>query len=345
MPAGRILGLDIARGFAILGMMAAHILRPEGESFYDGRSAALFAVLAGVSLGLMTGGSTPLPAGERPRARVSIIIRGLLLIAVGLTLGRLLVPVAVILDTYGFLFLVITPLLFAPRWILGTLAVAAAVCGPALVGILSRATVDGGPLPVDPDTALAVPLAWLIGYYPAPVWIAYLLVGLLLARSNIRRMRSQVVSMIAGAASALAGYGIPLALGSPVEAHEDSLAEVLGAGGLAVLIVGLLAWLSTNAPTLLRRGLLIAWPLAAAGAMALTIYAGHIFVIAIARQLGSVDGLDTRAWMNGAFLTWLALGSVVFAVLWRIRFSQGPVEYALSVISLRRPGIRAGRNA
>ena len=326
-------------------MMAAHILPTEEEAIYDGRSAALFAVLAGVSLGLMTGGATPDAASARPRARVSIVIRGLMLIAIGLLLGRLLVPVAVILDTYGFLFLIITPLLFAPRWVLATLAAAAAVCGPALVAILARATVDGGPLPVAADSALVVPLAWLTGYYPAPVWIAYLLVGLLLARSDIRRVRSQVVAIAAGATSAALGYGIPLALGSPVEAHEDSLAEVLGAGGLAMLIVGLLAWLSNNAPGLAQRGLRFAWPLATAGAMALTIYAGHIFVIALARQIVSVDGFDTGAWMNGWFLAWLAAGSVVFSVLWRIRFTQGPLEYALTVMTLRQKGVRGGRNA
>ncbi len=335
----------MARGLAILGMMAAHILPTETEAIYDGRSAALFAVLAGVSLGLMTGGGTPIPASERPRARISILIRGLLLIAIGLLLGRLLVPVAVILDTYGFLFLIIAPLLFAPRWVLAALAAAAAVCGPVLVGIVARATVDGGPLPVTADSALVVPLAWLTGYYPAPVWIAYLLVGLLLARSDVRRMRSQVVVMAAGAAGAVLGYGIPLALGSPVEAHEDSLAEVLGAGGLAMLIVGLLAWLSTNAPGLARRGLRFAWPVAAVGAMALTIYAGHIFVIAFARHLGRVDGVDTLAWMNGWFLAGLAAGSVVFALLWRIRFAQGPLEYALAVMTLRQTRARAGRNA
>lgn len=321
--------------------MAAHILPRVNEALYDGRSAVLFAVLAGVSLGLMTGGATSLPALARPRAPTSIVLRGLFLIATGLTLGRLLVPVAVILDTYGFLFLIVTPLLFAPRWIIATLAAAAAVCGPVLVGIIARATVEGGALPIAANSALTVPLAWLTGYYPAPVWIAYLLVGLLLARSDVRRMGSQVVAMAAGAASALAGYCLAPALGSPVEAHDDSLAEVLGAGGVAVFIIGLLAWLSINAPALLgcwlRRARPLVWPLAAAGSMTLTIYAAHIVVIALARQLGSIDGGDSGAWMNGWFMAFLAGGSLVFAVLWRIRFAQGPLEYALAVMTLRQP--------
>ena len=66
---GRLHGIDAARGLALLGMMATHLL-PTFESTADltptwigltfsGRAAALFAVLAGVGLALSTGKRKP----------------------------------------------------------------------------------------------------------------------------------------------------------------------------------------------------------------------------------------------------------------------------------------------
>ena len=62
MPTARLVGLDVARCLALLGMVAAHVLderTPDGDltaraQLVDGRAAALFAVLAGVSLVLMS---------------------------------------------------------------------------------------------------------------------------------------------------------------------------------------------------------------------------------------------------------------------------------------------------
>ena len=60
MAAGRVVGVDAARGLALLGMVSVHVLPATdgdgGESLAyavaSGRSAALFAVLAGVGLAL-----------------------------------------------------------------------------------------------------------------------------------------------------------------------------------------------------------------------------------------------------------------------------------------------------
>ena len=54
-PSPRLVGLDVARCLALLGMVAAHVLDPRGPDgqltwhawLVDGRAAALFAVLAG----------------------------------------------------------------------------------------------------------------------------------------------------------------------------------------------------------------------------------------------------------------------------------------------------------
>jgi len=72
---GRLLGVDVARSLALFGMMSVHIFfpafRPDGSmipayAIAAGRSAALFATLAGVGIALASGGSTPY-AGVRLR--------------------------------------------------------------------------------------------------------------------------------------------------------------------------------------------------------------------------------------------------------------------------------------
>ena len=57
-------------------MFAAHVVFDRSENFCDGRSSILFATVAGVSLGLLTGGSDPPPPGQRGGQRGAIAIRG-----------------------------------------------------------------------------------------------------------------------------------------------------------------------------------------------------------------------------------------------------------------------------
>src|SRR6476660_6831609 len=95
----RLAGIDAARGLALLGMMATHLL-PTFESnanltptwiglTFSGRAAALFAVLAGVGLALSTGKHQPFAGPELAKARRGVALRAVVIAAVGLTLGGL----------------------------------------------------------------------------------------------------------------------------------------------------------------------------------------------------------------------------------------------------------------
>jgi hypothetical protein len=106
----RITGVDLARGLAVLGMFAAHLLWiTEPFDWVDpgswiavvqGRSSILFATLAGVSIGLMTGGTQPLAAGPMRTARGRLAVRAGLLWVIGILLIATDVPVYVILPAY-----------------------------------------------------------------------------------------------------------------------------------------------------------------------------------------------------------------------------------------------------
>src|SRR5687768_2732122 len=98
----RVPGVDVARGVALLGMVAVHVLPAEADdgsptlvdTIASGRSAALFAVLAGVGLGLAY--------GRRPGARAAgaVAVRAILIGALGLALALVDSGVAVILSYY-----------------------------------------------------------------------------------------------------------------------------------------------------------------------------------------------------------------------------------------------------
>lgn len=210
----RLLGVDVARAVALIGMMGAHILPelgPDGRVepwfwFAAGRSSALFAVLAGVGLALATGGSAPRLQPWRSTV-TRVVVRGLLVAALGLALVELDPPVAVILTNYGLLFVLALPLL---RWRpVPLLALAAAwVVVVPLVSQAWRARLPPGPGQQVGFADLADPVGMLerlavTGYYPALSWVAYVAVGLAVGRMPLRDIRT--APRLAAAGTSLAG--------------------------------------------------------------------------------------------------------------------------------------------
>src|SRR5699024_6229772 len=112
----RLAGVDLARGLAVFGMFVAHIgpltLDPQAgapakflASLGNGHASILFAVLAGVSLALLTGGCTPHTGMALRADRIRIAVRAVLLFVLGMALTQLGAPMMVILSFYGLYFL------------------------------------------------------------------------------------------------------------------------------------------------------------------------------------------------------------------------------------------------
>lgn len=217
----RVVGVDIARCLALLGMMATHILPgtdpvteayvPWQQQVAGGRSAALFAVLAGVSLALVTGRGRPFSGRRLAAARVGIAVRAGVIALIGLVLGGLDSGVAVILAYYGVLFLLAIPFLGLGWRSLGGLAVGWAVAAP----ILSQLVRPHLPAPTykvaSLDQLLTQPhilLAELTftGYYPAVSWLAYVLAGLAVGRLALDNVRVARNLVLGGAGLALATW-------------------------------------------------------------------------------------------------------------------------------------------
>ncbi|WP_223839265.1 hypothetical protein [Saccharopolyspora pogona] len=114
-------GVDLARVLAVLGMFVTHIgpaaLMPSAGTaaavlagLSDGHASILFVTLAGLSLGLLTGGRTPHGGVALRRDRVRIAVRAVILfvLGMGLTLGA---PIMVILSFYAVYVVLALPVL------------------------------------------------------------------------------------------------------------------------------------------------------------------------------------------------------------------------------------------
>jgi uncharacterized membrane protein YeiB len=203
LPPRRLAGVDVARGLAVLGMYASHI-GPDptqggiGVLFrpFEGRSAALFAVLAGVSISLMSGGRKPKTGTARVRVSLRLGTRAPLILALGLWLTNLETGYLVILAYYGICFLLAIPCVgLRPR----TLAIAslltatvvpfvsyfvrAKIAPRDLLYVLPDVTFDNFRSIADLPDSLTV-LA-LTGTFPALGLMAYLFAGMAIGRLDL----------------------------------------------------------------------------------------------------------------------------------------------------------------
>ncbi|MFE3328352.1 DUF418 domain-containing protein [Streptomyces sp. NPDC059176] len=220
---GRLIGLDLARGVAILGMFAAH-LGPDPSvggplgwlmEVARGRSSALFALLAGFTLVLLTGRPEPRTGRAGRQAVGRVLIRAAVLIGLGYVLAALDTSVDVILAAYGMIFVLALPLYRLRASALAAVAAAAALVLPQVLYLL-RTAVDGGSWA---DTAIAVdPLArvtgsdgvlelFVTGAYPVLTWLPFIIAGMAVAKVDLTRPCAPVGVALCGGALAVLGYG------------------------------------------------------------------------------------------------------------------------------------------
>ena len=268
----RLVGVDATRGLALVGMMAVHVLpaaaadggATSSHAMAGGRSAATFAVLAGVGLGLLTGGSRALAGRRWGGAAAGLFVRALAIGAIGLLLGSVDSGVAVILAYYAVLFLIAIPLLPLRAGPLAAIGVAVAI----LVPFLSYGwRDDDGGLPFggrNPsfDTLFDVPGAFpegllLTGYYPVLAWTSYLCVGLAAGRLNLQRRRTAAWLFGGGATLAVTASVTSSLLLGPLDGRDRIAATVADPSELDnALELGLYGntptttwwWLAVDAP-------------------------------------------------------------------------------------------------
>jgi uncharacterized membrane protein len=254
----RIGGVDVARGVALIGIVVINMMPSGGAAdtvwaLTGGRAAALFALIAGISIALQSGGRWP-PSGRAMTAtRASLALRGLMILSMGLLLGRTETPplgtaVGIILPYYGILFLLAVPLLSLGRRTLLALAVVFAVLGPVAMQLIrawwpNRPQVDGeytfSLAAAHPGTFFTDML--FTGTYPALPWLAYICVGLAIGRLDLTLRKVGAILLAAGTALAAAMWGLSVLLlgpGGGLERLAAATPQLNGAEINQILVLG-----------------------------------------------------------------------------------------------------------
>jgi hypothetical protein len=360
---GRLLGVDVARSLALFGMMSVHIFFPafaaDGSMHpayvtAAGRSAALFATLAGVGIALASGGSTPYGGRRLRGARAGVLARSVLLVALGLLLGKVDSPPLVILAYYGLLFVLAIPFLAMSVRGLAALALACALLTP-LASYWLRLVVSPTPI-AEPGGRDILKELFLTGTYPALTWTTYLFVGLAIGRSNLRRNGVAGALLIAGAVVAVAAKvvsAVLLGAAGGVDRLQASLppdnflsnetGHWVREGLFGTTPTTDWRWLLISSPhsgttldlvhtsatsaaaiggCILLTRVLPRWsylPLAATGSMTLTIYTAHVLALTKGSPLLMTDQL--HFWLANVAV------AIVVAAFWRVVIGRGPLEW------------------
>ena len=289
----RIVGLDIARSLAIIGMIVLHMasLVWHTKVILNGLPAALFAILAGITLMIIARNFTV-------TTLLRILARGCIITLIGLALLPLGGEIQVVLVVIGITMMLlcwVPPLHWAWKLILFAAATVAA-------------TVKYAPLT-------------LPQVYPLLAYIAYFFAGMLLYEIYIRKQRAAaqwVSTAIAGIVAAI-GFYFRFTTDIPgwlrFTGHTGVVGEIMLSIAVAAVVLHLCLLAGRAAPKLV-------YPFAALGAMSLSIYILHVLT---AYYWQSHIALHNTAWACAFIALFL-----VIATLWRRLIGKGPAEWAVA---------------
>ena len=381
----RIIGLDIARAVAIVGMTADHFGPASWAPWGRGGPPRLGASLPGRSRALMTGrgAAAGVPTSQTRRR---IAVRGLILLVVGILLASAGPDMVIVLATLGASFLLCTTLVSLSGPTLLALGAAGTLVLPQASHWLRQNV-----FPLTGDEIAAVPrldhltsldgmgtalqALLLDGMYPVITWLPVIVLGMgvmTVGVDGVRRVVWSAVGVASAAVSCVVTWvavahfdvkpmmmefmGLPLgelaesagmsefgawrmfssSMGTTTNtgdllvngAHSGSTPDLLLHTGISLVLVCACLW----AGDLLGRR---AFPLAALGSCAFTVYVGQALVSAgINHWLPDVqDGPGTSLLPLTCYLG----VSLVFCMVWKHFFRRGPLEQFMHVASSPSP--------
>lgn len=369
-PTRRLVGIDAARGLALIGLMAIHLLPAADEDtgeaswswiLFSGDSAALFALLAGVGLALTSGGRYPHEGKEMAADRIGVVVRAVLIGLVGLWIGTLMpadAPADNILIYYGVFFLLAIPFLHAGPKMLFVSAAVFMIVSPVLMQALRDSLpefVSHNPTFTDLVSAPGATASQLLltGTYPALPYMTYLLVGLGLGRLNLRNTEIQARLLAVGLGltifARIASYVLLYAVGgydrlleSTPSMTEHDLEDIL-VWGPDTLSTSTGWWLAiatphTNTPLAIAASLGMGLAVLGiflligqqAGAWLLPLSAMGVMTLTL--YTAHLVGLSFELHYDQPYL-WFIINLAVaalFAVAWQRALGQGPLERVIA---------------
>lgn len=334
---GRLMWLDLARGFAVVSMIIAHTSPWGGVlNVTEYLTAPWFAMLIGISL---------LPAWEKSDWWVAFVLgnvaRGLLLILLGEWLQRQYAQIDIVLQTLGLLIIVLAPIVVlvgrrSAVW--AGLAVIMAFASPPLMDWGREWLASGGHS--TGWLGQLVELAVAGGHYRVSSFLAIAAAGLaalplLVDARAVSGLRGALTTAGLLAAAAVCYIGGRLGPWG-ADAYSGTTPEIVGAALLSLSATWLCAWAVAS----LGERRVRAWLGAVldTGRMALTAYTVQVLALAAIVQIWLGNRSDDHwAVMFGVIALCLA-----FSWAWLKVFRIGPLEW---VLRLPSRAISAARRA
>ena len=349
----RIEGYDVARALAIFGMIIVNFKIVMGSSeagsdwlvvfagLFEGRAVALFVILAGVGLSLLSRRAFQTNDPEARRiAQLRIVKRSTFLLVFGLLLAT--IWSADILHFYSMYMLIGALLLFQQPRILWTSGMAL-MLGFVLLFFLFpyESGWNWETLTQDDFWTFGGLLRSLFfnGFHPVFPWAAFLVFGMWLGRQDVANPKFRQRMMSIGLSVliiteilvfVLVKSTAPI-LGDEIASFLFSRAPIppmpfylLSAGSSALIILMIVIQLGTQfSSTWLWRILVIT------GQFALSLYVAHIFIgMGIMEFFGWIEGGQSLAFTL-LYCVVFYIACIGFSVLWRQYFKRGPFEQVM----------------
>ncbi|QHC23386.1 DUF418 domain-containing protein [Streptomyces sp. GS7] len=362
--AGRLIGVDLARGLAVFGMYAAHV-GPDPDQggatgflmeLAHGRASALFAFLAGFAVVLITGRSAPKTGLAGRQAVAKVVIRAAILMAAGTALTMTGTPVEIILAYYGVYFLLVLPLHRLGAGSLAVIATGAAVIFPQVL-YLAAPALDAGSAHRSRGVVDGIVSLLFSGSYPAVAWVPFVIAGMAVARLDLASTAVRIRLTVSGAALAVAGYGGSWLALHLVPGALDALTVVAGPGAASAWWSDIAGFPTGDTPA----WLLVASPhsettmsIVGNTGVAVAVVATCLIAVdtvprlrALARPVIAVGSMSLTAYvfhivgirlmgieeLPGSPLPVLVgfiAAALVFATIWSRFFRRGPLEWLMA---------------
>lgn len=354
----RIIGIDVARALAIIGMIIVNFKVVFGEhglnwvkafaSVFDGKAAATFVVLAGVGLALMT--NSAIKNNDQVKLKIAqsrIAKRALFLFVVGIS--YIAIWPADILHFYG-IYMAVTMLLLTSK---GKTIIASAIALILAFPILMMfwdyeagwnfATLDYQGF-------------WTIkgfirnlffnGFHPVIPWTAFMLFGFWFGKQDLHndkfiKKTCWISTIIFISIQVLSNISISfLSEGNQAAAME--LTEIIGTNPMPPLPIYMfngiaIAFAIISASILIAKRFennIIIDALNKTGQLALTFYVAHVII-----GMGIVEAIDPAKMGNYSVefsvvcALVFSLFCIIFAVIWRKYKTSGPLEWIMRKVT------------
>lgn len=355
----RIDGIDLARAIAIIGMIIVNFkvafnaikgnqLLVKTMNNFDGKAAALFIILAGVGLSLMTNSARIGKNREKmKKAKATLLKRALFLFVVGL----LYFPLwpADILHYYGFFIFFGVLVITARSWFLWLSSGFLVILYVGLLFIFDYETSwDWKYLEYLDFWTINGFLRNLVfnGFHPLIPWLSFLFIGIWLGRKDlydaIFRKRTLIISSIIFISSIILSkitinVMLDTLVGWPLEDIESLFGTspmppmpyyIISSSSLAISVIILCIYISER----FKESVIIT-SLIRFGKLALTMYLAHVII-----------GMGVVMAFTGEQVTWqieyslihsllFSLLAIVFSHFWLRKREVGPLEFIMRKLS------------